>query len=105
MSAVFSLSMGIFSVVFGELLISGEITDSFKALYAADHAIERALYKNRKNGDFFQERVSLPAGNCYEVEVKKVGRRITQIVAVGQYRCDASARVVKRSFLVNYLNF
>ena len=45
LSAVLSISIGIFAVVYGELRISGEISDSFVALYGADAGLEKLSYE------------------------------------------------------------
>lgn len=106
LSALFSISIGIFNVVLGELRISGEIADSFVAFYAADQGIERTLYLDRGEGlsDGYVEEKDLTSGSggCYKVRLTKSGDD-TQIIASGQYRCGSTAsRVVKRGFMVTY---
>lgn len=105
LSALLSVSIGIFNVVFGELRISGEIADSFVAFYAADQGIERTLYLDRSGAGLvnnYTEEKDIPSGGCYKVRVAKSGAD-TQIIASGQYRCGtAPPRVVKRGFMVTY---
>lgn len=113
LSALFSISIGIFNVVFGELRISGEIADSFVAFYAADQGIERTLYLDREqnaictisageNCYVVSPPISVTSGGCYGIRVNKISNT-TQIIAYGQYRCGSNpARVVKRGFMVTY---
>lgn len=112
LSAILSISVGIFNVVFGELRISGEATDSFRALYAADQGIERTLYLDRQRGTicsliqgidcFVSVNVPVQSGGQYTVRVSKQGG-ITDIVVAGQNRAGANpGRVVKRGFQVTY---
>lgn len=109
LSAMLSVSIGIFNVVLGELLISGEIADSFIAFYAADTGIERMLYRDRVQnavpGGVAQTNVDLFYPEyyvCYAIRLDKSGGE-SQIFAFGQYRCGSEAeRVVRRGFLVKY---
>jgi len=112
LSAILSISIGIFNVVLGEFRISGEASDSFRALYAADQGIERTLYQDREQAAlctvvpgpdcFVAEEVSVPSDACYTVRVSK-GVSATTIVIAGQYRCGSNpSRVVKRGFEVTY---
>ena len=112
LSAILSISIGIFNVVIGEFRISGEASDSFRALYAADQGIERTLYQDRQQSAlcavapgpdcFVAQEVMVPSEACYTVKVSK-GAAATTIVIAGQYRCGSSpSRVVKRGFQVDY---
>ncbi len=114
LSAFLSLSVGVANVVIGELRISGEVIDSFRALYAADQGIERILFLDRQlqaicppqlpaGPDCFENKdVRVQSGACYTVRVSKTGRE-TDIVIAGQFRCgDNPGRVVKRGFEVRY---
>ncbi len=118
-SAIFSISLGVFSVLFGQLLISGESGDSELALYASDQGIERALYRDRvspptpdglcsplppTNICSAAESATLPSGACYAMLISKTGgaATTTTLTVDGQYRCGSSTRVVKRRFQVNY---
>ncbi|MBI4134849.1 MAG: hypothetical protein HY471_01935 [Candidatus Sungbacteria bacterium] len=49
MSGLMTVSIGIFNVSFAELRISGELTSSFRAFYAADRLFEYALRRDRGN--------------------------------------------------------
>ena len=111
LSAILSISVGIFNVVIGEFRISGEITDSFRALYAADEGIERTLYRDRivraictgvQGTDcFVATDMPVKSGACYTVQVSKTPK--TQITIAGQYRCGVNpTRVVKRGFQLGY---
>ena len=112
LSAILSIGVGIFNVVLGELRISGEVADSFRALYAADQGIERTLYLDRQvqafctlaqgPNCFVARGVPVQSEGCYTVRISKQGG-ITEIIIAGQYRCGESpARVVKRGFQVTY---
>jgi len=110
-SAILSVSLGIFNVIFGQLKISGEINDSFIALYAADQGIEKILYRDRNLNEicpvegpscYIEGPTDVPSGGCYKVRVNKVSGQ-TEIIVSGQYRCGASPpRVVKRGLQVTY---
>ena len=112
LSAMLSIGVGIFNVVFGELRISGEVNDSFRALYAADQGIERTLYLDRQEDTicplvqgidcFVLADVPVQSGGSYGVRVSKHGG-VTDIVVAGQNREGANpGRVVKRGFQVTY---
>lgn len=45
LSAVLTISVGIANIIFGQIRISGESSDSFRAFLATDRAIERKLYE------------------------------------------------------------
>ena len=45
--AILSIGIGVFELAFGELLISGEAVDSFRAIMAADRGLEKLLYLDR----------------------------------------------------------
>lgn len=110
LSAILSIGIGIFNVVFGELQISGEASDSFLAAYAADQGLEKMLYRDRILGEicptpgsdcFPAQTFDIQSGGCYTIRVSKNGG--TDIVVYGQYRCGAApSRVVKRGFQVTY---
>ena len=111
LSAIMSIGLGIFNVVLGELKISGEISDSFIAFYAADQGIERVLYLDRNLRSicqtpgpdcFTSADVPVLSGGCYTARVSK-NQNAVDIVVAGQYRCGPNpARVVKRGFEVTY---
>jgi len=112
LSALLSISLGIFNVVFGQLKISGEISDSFVAFYAADQGIEKTLYRDRIQGElctiapgpncFVETNIDVQSGGCYTLRLSRVSSS-TEIITSGQYRCGANPnRVVKRGFQVDY---
>lgn len=112
LSAILSISIGIFNVVYGEFRISGEVADSFRALYAADEGIERTLYLDRRGsgictvveGADCYVVVDIPvlSGGQYSVRVSKEEGR-TAVTVAGQNRAGAnSARITKRGFRVTY---
>lgn len=111
LTALLSISIGIFGVVFGEIKISGEIADSFIALYSADQSIEELLYRDRIQaaicstpgvGCYVAGPIDINSGGCYTIRVDKVGGATT-ITSSGQYRCGLNpSRVVKRGLKVSY---
>ena len=112
LSAIMSIGLGIFNVVIGELKISGEISDSFIAFYAADEGIERILYLDRVDRSICQSvsgpdcftdtDVPVSSQGCYTARVSK-NQNTTDVIVAGQYRCGPNpARVVKRGFEVTY---
>ena len=116
LTALLSISIGIFNVVFTELRISGEITDSFIALAAADEAVERAFYLDRQQVpplcsislgvNCFVESRTVSSGACYVLRVDKTfvnaSTNNVTIKATGEYRCGAGILSVKRALSVSY---
>lgn len=117
-SAILAVSTGIFNIVIGELLISGEIADSFVAFYAADRALDKFLYLDRVGGGLLNGNtedtttIESPTG-CYVVTIYKTPPIVlaqcgsdtnnTCIKSTGQFRCGANpAHIVKRGFTVMY---
>ncbi len=117
-SAILAISTGIFNIVIGELLISGEIADSFVAFYAADKALDKFLYLDRVGGGLANGAtedttgVESPAG-CYVITIYKTlpvvlaqcGSNSNNVCvkSTGQFRCGPSpAHIVKRGFTVMY---
>ncbi len=111
LSAILSISVGIFKLVLGELRISGETADSFRALYAADQGIERTLYRDRQQRApcvlippvcFEEVNAPVQSGASYTARVSKPGGS-TDVVVAGQNRTDVRPEmVVKRGFQVSY---
>ncbi len=120
LTSLLSISLGIFTSVFTELRISGEIADSFVALYAADEAVERGLYLDRRNPEtslcvpvvglgcqYVGDQVQLANGSCY---ILKVDKTITEVSynfdvnmrASGEYRCGGGVTSVKRALQTSY---
>ena len=122
LSALLSISIGIFNSVFGQIQISGETTDSFRALYGADQSIERFLYLDRVTGKAFndgdtEDNTAIESNyGCYKITIYKdasPGGSIesmckttgvaTCLKGIGQYRCGANpSRAVKRAFVATY---
>jgi len=112
LSALLSISVGIFNVVLGQIQISGDLNDSFIAFYAATEAMEKVLFMDRNlgictgaSGDpCAQGPINIASGGCYKMRVVKSASD-TSLETVGQYRCGASpSRVVKRRLLLTYTN-
>ena len=104
LTAVFSISIGVFNVLYGEILITGAVENSFQAINASDHGVERSVYRDRNvaplaNG--YVENRTLSSGACYDMAVIKFGP-LTQISVVGWYLCNNPTRGVKRAFRVTY---
>ena len=122
LAAMLSISISIFDSVLGEFRISGEITDSFTALYAADQGMEKMLYENRVSGaawacpgrtgicsytaTFNSGNANLPQAACFKVTLERNGPNVT-IVSTGEYKCpnlnpDENIGSVKRAFQSSY---
>ncbi|MDO8500167.1 MAG: hypothetical protein Q7S66_05975 [bacterium] len=119
LSSLLSISLGIFNAIFSELRLSGEIANSFTALYAADEAIERGLYLDRKQAttlcvpivgvgcQYIGSQVQLSNGSCYRLRVDK---KVTSseytfdvdLRASGEFRCGGDAFSVKRALQTSY---
>ena len=116
LSALMSISLGIFNIIYDQVRISGEIADSFLAFYSADQGIEKNLYLDRitnisspygmcsGEGDpcYTESGASALAGGCYDIAVKKLASA-TELKVLGQYPCTAgSLRIIKRGFNLTY---
>jgi len=110
LSALLSISISIYTVILGELRLSGELADSFVALYAADRGLEAKLYDDRSDGTpvctnpcgpITDPQVLLANGACYVTVYEKKGQT-TSIIATGEYRCQSPLLPVKRAFQVTY---
>ncbi|MBI2055630.1 MAG: hypothetical protein HYT42_01930 [Candidatus Sungbacteria bacterium] len=111
MSAILSISIGIFDLTYGESRISGEVGDSFLALYAADQGVEKTLYDDRVSdticpgsGSCSYGPVSIPFanGSCALVRLSRSGGGDTTVVSTGQYRCSPSDLSTKRAISTSY---
>ncbi len=106
-SSLLVISTSIFNFVIAELRISGALNDSFYAVYAADEAMERALYQDRIEGSYVGPGVftitdTALNGSCYTATITKTETETT-IKTVGKYQCTAgSPRQTQRSFEVRY---
>lgn len=110
LSALLSISLGIFTVVLGESRIAGEITDSFVALYAADQGMERMLYDNRVAGtvcpgsgacSYGPVTTPLANGSCMTLRLDRTGPNTT-VISTGEYRCGLPELSVKRALETTY---
>lgn len=124
LSALMTVSLGIFNISFIELRISGDLSNSMRALYASDQMVEYGLYRDRIQGaacggvgqDCYtacttnylgcanpdDSLPALPSGACGKVVVSRFGGQTT-LQSTGQYDCDAgSLRLVRRAFQVVY---
>ena len=121
LSAILSISVGIFNVIIGEFRISGETSDSFQALYAANQGAERTYYEDfqqnvlctspqqtalctaaQSQDCYCSPQVMTSSGACYVVLVSKISG-LTRVESQGQYQCGInSPRVVKRRVFAEY---
>ena len=116
LSAIMSISLSIFNIIFDQVRISGEIADSFLAFYSADQGIEKNLYLDRitnisspygicsGEGDpcYSETSTAASAGGCYDIAVKKLAGA-SELKVLGQYPCGAgSLRTIKRGFNLTY---
>ncbi|KKU52204.1 MAG: hypothetical protein A3H69_03060 [Candidatus Sungbacteria bacterium RIFCSPLOWO2_02_FULL_47_9] len=114
LSLTLSIAIGIFNIIYTELLIGGEIRASFYALYASDEIIERTTYLDKVLkvvcssglGTNCYTTVTAPASNgaCSWVKVtKNFVTRQTEVTGIGQWPCDSTSPLItKRSFLSSF---
>lgn len=115
LAALLSISIGIFSVVYGELRISGEISDSFVALFASDAGMEKLFYADRSKDSLcpgiagsctFSSVVTLPNNACISnLSVSRSGQAVTlfSIASYNRGGCSANSPAgVLRSFSAFY---
>ena len=117
LTAIFSISIGVFGVILGQVITSQTFENSSIALNAADQSMERTLYRDRQENDFpcapasspcttNIPLVSVPSGGCMSVTTitKIVAPPSTQITARGlSAPCGAvSERTTARAFLATY---
>lgn len=124
LSALMTVSLGIFNVSFIELRISGDFSNSLRALDVSDQLVELALYKDRVQQSICttpgencyvgcitgsadcssptETFAALPNGACGRVTISRLGGQTT-LESLGQFDCNSgSLRVARRSFLVIY---
>ena len=117
LTAIFSISIGVFSVILGQVTTSGTFENSATALYAADQSIERTFYRDRQERDFSCDpllscstdipAVTLASGGCMLATISKTPAPVTtQITARGLSSACPPAlvteRTVARAFLITY---
>ena len=117
-TAILSISIGIFNILFGQLIVLGQFSDSFDAMYAADLGIERTLYLDKQlnvcggttdcgTGDTFTSH-PFTSDACYKVTVATttgcaVPGTTRCIEATGEFSCaPGTIRSVRRTFYVSY---
>lgn len=112
LAALLAIGLGIFDVVFGEIRITEELSDSFTALYAADQGIERLLYDDlvadalsgcSGNGPCTYGPINVDLGSqrCTRLSLRRTGGGQTTAESIGEYRCG-SERSVKRRLVTSY---
>ena len=117
LSLMLSISLGIFDIIYSELILSGDIRSSFFALYAADEIVEKTVYLDRisrqvcktLSTDCWVTALAAASNNaCNSVKVtKNSGTGFTEILGLGQYPggtpCDTTSPLLtKRSFFFKY---
>lgn len=113
MSALLSIGIAIFEVVYGEIRLSGEITDSFTALYAADEGLEQMLYEERSSGSphcggsgscTYSTEKTISVGSKSAHTYMKIDRTGNSIIisSIGEYPYPATELSVRRAFKVGY---
>ena len=105
MTAILSISLGVFNVILGQFLISGDVQSSFTALAAADQGIEKWLFVDRMlldvSGNISGPSGALSSGACYNYEIDKSSG--TTISTYGLNNCAVGAgNLVKRGLQVSY---
>ena len=113
LSALLAIGLGVFDVVFGEIRITEELSDSFVALSAADQGIEQLLYNDLvadalpgcggSSPCTYSPASSFDFGNqrCAKLSLRRTGNGQTSAESIGEYRCG-SERSVKRRLVTSY---
>ena len=108
-ASLMTIAFGIFNFVITEIRISGDLNDSFEALYAADEAMEMILYEDRVllacSGSLCDETRTVSSGACMSsvytvgppVDIKTLGYTLQ----TGS-DCVSSPRAIQRSLEVKY---
>ena len=106
-SGIFSMSLGVFAVIFNQIRATGQLEASFHALYAADQGTERLLRIDRTgtplaNG-FNETNNNLPSGACVQASLTKDAVN-TFLKAVGTYPCASAppGGIIRRAFQLVY---
>ncbi|OHA08380.1 MAG: hypothetical protein A3B37_01600 [Candidatus Sungbacteria bacterium RIFCSPLOWO2_01_FULL_59_16] len=116
--AILSIGIGVFELAFGELLISGEAVDSFRAIMAADRGLEKLLYLDRvldwdgspagcpgAGACTFEPDGTFPLGGdlCLALKLtREAGTANTTATSVGEVRCGNPIAGGKRALRVSY---
>ena len=110
-ASLMTIAFGIFNFVITEIRISGDLNDSFEALYAADEAMESVLYADRISGVCpgplctFTLLASSPSTACMNsiytagtpTDIKTLGYTLQS-----GSDCLSSPRAIQRSLEVKY---
>ncbi len=110
LSALLAIGLGIFDIVFGEIRITEELSDSFVSLYASDQGLEQLLYNDfadtlpgcsGRNPCTYAESFDFGGQRCSRLSLRRTGIGQTFAESIGEYRCG-SERSVKRRFVTSY---
>src|SRR3989344_8751863 len=113
LAAFLSIAAGIFQIAFTEYRLSGELSDSFRALYAADEGIERLFFYDRVLDSALgcsglgactgiPETIFFGNGACMKLELSRDATAQTVVTAVGEFRCGGSPIAVRRALWATY---
>lgn len=107
LSAILTVALGAFQIIYGQFLLSGEMQNSFDAFYAADQGIDKGLNMDRDGTPFVCSpspctgtSAVLPSGACYDYIINKTGGTTIQIF--GRHTCTLGRRLVLRGLQVSY---
>ena len=108
LSAILSISFGVFQIIYSQFLLSGEMQNSFDAFYAADQGIEKYVMLDRDGTPLDPTPTPcptcvsavLPSGACYQYIISKTGGTTIQIF--GKHTCTLGRRLVLRALQVSY---
>ncbi len=110
-ASLMTIAFGIFNFVITEIRISGDLNDSFKALYAADEAMESVLYADRVlvacPGALCSFTSASPGLNTacmnsvYTAGTPTIIKTLGYTLQTGT-NCVSSPRAIQRSFEVRY---
>lgn len=117
LTALLSISISIFNVVYSQTLISAETGYSFVAFYAADQGAEKIIRSDRDGSPVCTLATCpltcispaagcpvLPSGGCYDYTVSKDASHTT-VEVFGKYPCFANPRRIdKRGLRITYPN-
>jgi len=122
-SITLSISLGVYNLLIGEIILSGTGRDSQLAFYAADAGVECALYWDIQQSAFSTSTpnnitcvgqtktvggglsstfsLALENGSCVSITVEK-SQTLTTVTAQGQNTCESNPRTVQRGLRVTY---
>ena len=112
LAAFLSIAMGMINILLGQLFVIGQAGESFRALYAADIGMERALYRDRVqnicSGTSCDESKIFSNGSCYTAHVIVgpsegcLAPNTRCLDVSGQSVCVPARRYVERAFDIKY---